>query len=154
MSVLISRTPPITVSETNALCRTFLSSVSAVPPTRSRFIIATTNGTAIAGVNYTNVSGTLTFTVGETVQDILVPLIDDTNVTGDLTFTVSLSSPTAGTLLAAPSNSVVVVQDAEAGLSFTNPVASVLKNAGSLVVAVVCSNPNAEPVIVYSNGVR
>jgi len=56
-------------------------------------------------------------------------------VTGDLTFTINLSNPSAGTQLAVPSNSVVVLQDADAGLSFTNSVASVLKNAGSLVVA-------------------
>jgi uncharacterized delta-60 repeat protein len=108
---------------------------------------ATTNGTATNGVNYTAVAGTLTFTSGETLQAILVPLIDDTNVTGDLTFTVNLSNPSAGTRLAVPSNSVVVVQDADAGFSFTNPVASVLKNAGSLVVAVVCSNPGIEPAV-------
>ena len=48
---------------------------------------------------------------------------------------------------------MVVVQDADAGLSFTNPAVSVLKNAGSLVVAVVCSNPRVEPPVVYSNGV-
>src|SRR5208283_5720166 len=81
------------------------------------------------------------------------PLIDDPQVTGDLAFTVNLYNPTNGTQLTAPSNTVVVVQDADAGLSFTNPAVSVLKNAGSLVVAVVCSNPRVEPVVVYSNGV-
>jgi uncharacterized delta-60 repeat protein len=140
------------VSETNAFASVLVQCIGS--HTNSvQVYYATTNGTAIAGVNYTAVSGWLTFTSGETRQAILVPLIDVPTVTGDLTFTVNLSSNSVGTQLVAPSNSVVVVQDADAGLSFTNSVASVLKNAGSLVVAVVCSNTNAEPVIVYSNGV-
>jgi hypothetical protein len=140
------------ISETNSFAHVSVQCIGS--PTNSVQVhYATTNGTALAGFNYTAVSGTLTFAVGETVMDILVPLKHDTNATGDLTFTVSLSSPSVGTLLAAPSNSVVVVRDAEAGLSFTNPVASVSKNAGSYVAYVVCSNTNAEPVIVYSNGV-
>jgi hypothetical protein len=109
---------------------------------------ATTNGTAQAGVNYSNVSGTLTFTNGESVKAIFVPLIDNTNVTGDLNFTVGLSSPSAGTQIYAPSNTVVVLQDADAGLSFSSPTLSVLKNAGSAVITVICSNPNVEPVFV------
>ena len=140
------------VSETNAFASVLVQCIGS--HTNSVQVhYATTNGTAIAGVNYTAVSNTLTFTSGETLQAILVPLIDVPTVTGDLTFTVNLFSNSVGTQLVAPSNSVVVVQDADAGLSFTNSVASVLKNAGSLVVAVVCSNTNAEPVIVYSNGV-
>ena len=144
------------VSETNAYASIFVQCLGnpagSVSVNYATTNYATTNA-AIPGVNYTPVSGTLTFTTGETLQVILVPLIDDPMVTGDLTFTVNLSNPTNGTQLAVPSNSVVVVQDADAGLSFTNSVASVLKNAGSLVVAVVCSNPRVEPVIVDSNTV-
>ena len=55
----------------------------------------TTNSTAtnaaIPGINYTNVSGTLTFTPGEQIQAILVPLRYDPQVTGNLTFGVNLS---------------------------------------------------------------
>jgi hypothetical protein len=147
------------VSETNAYASIFVQCLgNPTVPVSVKY--ATTNSTAtnaaIAGVNYTAVSGTLKFAVGETVQAILVPLIYDPKVTGDLTFGINLSLVTTNsinTLLAAPSNTVVVLQDADAGLSFTNPVASVLKNAGSLVVAVVCSNPNAEPALVNSNSV-
>ena len=79
----------------------------------------------------------------------------DPKVTGDLTFTVILSRHNypIDTQLGAPSNTLVVVQDADAGLSFTNPPASVLKNAGSVVIAVVCSNTDVEPVLVNSNSV-
>jgi hypothetical protein len=64
---------------------------------------------------------------------------------------VGLASPSAPAQLIPPSFTTVVVQDAEAGLSFTNANMSVLKNAGSAVITVVCSNPGVEPVIVDSN---
>jgi hypothetical protein len=140
------------VSETNTYASVQVQCIGNLAGT-VQVNYATTNGTAIAGVNYTAVSNTLTFTSGETLQAILVPLIADTNATGDLTFIINLSNPSLGTRLAAPSNTVVFVQDAQAGLSFTNSAVSVLKNAGSLVVAVVCSNPGIEPVIVDSNTV-
>ena len=114
---------------------------------------ATTNGTAFANTNYYASSGTLTFNPGESLKAIIVPLIDDTNVTGALTFTVGLYSPSAPAQLMPPSFTTVVIQDAEAGLSFTNAAMSVLKSAGSALITVVCSNPGAEPVIVDSNTV-
>lgn len=113
---------------------------------------ATVNGTAQAGVNYVNTAGSLNFAVGEVLKVITVPLIHDPVATGDLDFTLHLSSP-AGAQLIAPSNTVVVLQDAEAGLSFTNATMHVLKNAGLAVVTVVCSNPRVEPVILSSNDV-
>jgi hypothetical protein len=114
---------------------------------------ATTNGTALAGVNYTATSGMLTFGDGQSLQTIYIPLLYDTNLTGPLTFTVGLSNPGSGALLLAPATTTVVVLDANAGLSFTSPAMSVLNSAGSALITVVCSNPGAEPVIVNSNTV-
>ena len=108
----------------------------------------TTNGTAQAGLNYTATNGILTFTNGQTVQNIQVPLIYNPVVSGDLAFTIGLSNPTGGAQLIAPSLTTVVVQDADAGLSFTNTTMSVLKNGTNAVVSVVCSNPRVEPVTV------
>ena len=109
---------------------------------------STTNGTAVAGTNFVASSGTLTFNDGASQAAILVPLIYDTNVTGTLQFTLGLSSPSAGVQVAAPGMTTVLLLDADTGLSFTNANVSVLKNAGSLVVTVVCSNTNVEPVSV------
>jgi hypothetical protein len=114
---------------------------------------ATANGTASNGVNYTATSGTLTFTNGETLKSISVPLIDVTNVTGDLQFTISLSAPVTGAQLVAPSNSVVIIQDADAGIHFTNSTMRVLKSAGVAVITVVNSNPRVEPVVFSTNDV-
>jgi uncharacterized delta-60 repeat protein len=107
---------------------------------------ATADGTAHAGMNYTAVSGTLTFAVGEVLKTVIVPILDDPSVTGDLNFTLNLSSPGANTQLSSPSTTTIVVQDADAGLSFTNATMTVAKNAGQAVITVVCSNPRVEPV--------
>jgi hypothetical protein len=113
---------------------------------------ATTNGTARAGINYSNTAGTLSFVSGETLKTISVPLINN-QMTTNLTFGISLSSPTAGALLVAPSNALVVLQAGAAGLSFTNSAMSVSKGIGTAIIPVVCSNPGIEPVVVDSNSV-
>ena len=110
--------------------------------------VATANGTAVAGVNYTAVSTNLAFAFGQASQTVIVPLIYNPQVTGDLQFTADLSSPSAGTFLSVPSTTVVDEQDADAGLSFTNATMSVLKDGTNAVIAVVCSNPRVEPVTV------
>ncbi len=53
----------------------------------------TMNGTAQAGADYTAVSGTLTFAIGETMKEISVPLIDDDDRgEGDEAFELVLSN--------------------------------------------------------------
>jgi uncharacterized delta-60 repeat protein len=113
---------------------------------------ATVDGTAVAGINYSNLSGEVDFDVGETLKSVSIPIINNTNVTGDLAFVVNLSSP-SGAQLAAPSNTVVVIQDLQAGVSFTNSSMRVLKNIGLATITVVCSNPGVEPVILSTNDI-
>jgi hypothetical protein len=110
----------------------------------------TVDGTALSNLNYSASSGTLNFTNGETLKSLTIPLIYNTNVTGDLNFGVKLSNPVNGQLLS-PSNTVVVMQDAEAGLSFSTNTQRVLKNIGSATITVVCSNPRVEPVVTSTN---
>lgn len=110
---------------------------------------ATTNGTAVAGVNYYNTFGTLTFNPGEAFKSILVPLINQSNIT-DMTFGINLFNPVNGYVVP-PSNTVVVLQASAAGLSFTTNSTTVFKNGGSATFTVVCSNPRVEPVVINSN---
>ncbi len=93
----------------------------------------------------------MSFDPGESVKAISIPLIYDPRVTGDLNFTVKLFNPSSGAQVGLQSNTVVVIQDADAGLSFTNAAMSVAKNAGVAVIAVVCSNPSVEPVVASNN---
>jgi hypothetical protein len=61
---------------------------------------ATADGTAINGVDYTGVSGTLTFATGETSKTVSVTVLNDSNSDTDKTFTLNLSNPTGGTNIA------------------------------------------------------
>ena len=54
---------------------------------------ATTNGTASAGTDYSNTSGTLTFLANDTSETISVPVAGDTTFESDETFFVDLSDP-------------------------------------------------------------
>jgi hypothetical protein len=59
---------------------------------------ATSNGTAIAGSDYTTVSGTVTFPALSTAQTVSVPVLGDLVDEPDETYTVTLSSPSGGTI--------------------------------------------------------
>jgi hypothetical protein len=130
-------------------------SVERIGPTNSAFTVkyATYNLTAVAGVNYTPVSGVLDFAPGQALETIAVPLINDPQVTGNLLVGVKLFQVVGAAQLMAPTNAFVVIQDANAGLSFTNAATSVLNNAGSVTLAVVCSNPGVEPQIINTSTV-
>jgi hypothetical protein len=60
---------------------------------------ATGDGTAVRGVKYTAVSGTLIFGAGETRRTISAPLINDRLLGGVTRFRVVLSNPTGGAVL-------------------------------------------------------
>jgi len=77
-------------STTEAVFTVSLSTPVAAPVTVD---FATADGTATAGTDYSAVDGTLTFAPGETVQEILVPILGDDVVEGDETFFVNLSNP-------------------------------------------------------------
>ncbi len=54
---------------------------------------ATKDGTAVAGEDYTAMSGTLTFAAGETAKTVSVPLLDDAHDEGKEMFKLKLSNP-------------------------------------------------------------
>ena len=64
--------------------------------------VATSDGSAKAGSDYTGLSQTLTFGLDETVKTVSVPLAADSATEGDETVKLALSNPTGGTLGGAP----------------------------------------------------
>jgi len=73
---------------------------------------ATANGTAIAGQDYTAVSGTLTFAGGQTSQSFVVPINNDGIVEADEAFSVILSNATGtGSTLGTPNTAMVFISD-------------------------------------------
>jgi hypothetical protein len=69
---------------------------------------ATSNGTAIAGTNYTAASGTLTFPPGQTSRTFAVPILDDGVYKGNATVNLALSSP-AGLTLGSPNPAILTI---------------------------------------------
>jgi hypothetical protein len=78
------------VSEGTALV--FTVNLSRPSATNTTVTYATSNGTAVAGTNYTATAGTLIFTPGQTAQTLTVNSQNDSTFTSNLTFTLSLTA--------------------------------------------------------------
>lgn len=92
----------------------------------------TSDGTALAGIDYITTSGTLTWADGVTgAQTIVVPINDDTLIEADETFTVSLSNPAGATLGLTSSTSIVIISnDASGTIQLDASNYSVIENGG------------------------
>ena len=73
---------------------------------------STSDGTAIAGDDYTAASGTLVFAPGVTAQTVFVSTIDDSSLEADETFTVTLSNAVGGVLVDAVGQGTILDDDA------------------------------------------
>ena len=87
------------------------------------------------GINYSNVSGTLTFNPGETVKTFSVPVIDDGVLNGDTTVPLSLGNlvgnavfvnPSAATLTIVETDGSLIVPAGAALISESGPVNGVI----------------------------
>ena len=72
---------------------------------------ATSNGTAVEASDYTVASGLLTFSGGEGAKDITVPIINDTEMESNETVNLTLSAPTGGATLGAPTTALLTIWD-------------------------------------------
>jgi len=84
----------------------------------------TGGGTAQAGVDYTATSGTLTFTNGQALNYIIVPILPNGLVQSNQTFNVTLFNPVAPGVLISPSVETVTIIETNTppGSSFNSPV--------------------------------
>lgn len=72
---------------------------------------ATTNGTAIAGTDFVNTTGTLTIPVGQTSGTINVPIIGDTVAENTESFTITLTNPRNATIAKATGTGTILDTD-------------------------------------------
>ncbi|MET0534147.1 MAG: Calx-beta domain-containing protein [Steroidobacter sp.] len=76
--------------------------------------VASSNGVAIAGQDYTAINTTVNFAAGDTAaKTITVTITDDAETETDETFTVSLQAPTGGAQLGTASTATVTIRDNE-----------------------------------------
>ena len=78
--------------DAGSLAFTVLLSAASRDPVTVAY--ATSDGTALAGSDYTAANGTLTFQPGQTGTTVTVTLLDDAHDEGKETFTLTLSNPT------------------------------------------------------------
>jgi hypothetical protein len=96
---------------------------------------ATADGTAVAGTDYSGVSGTLNWIAGDAnSRTVTIPILDDGGFEADSTFTVGLSNFSLAGALGNPSSATVTIQE-KAGLGFA--AASVPATNGTPVTVVV-----------------
>ena len=67
------------------------------------------SGSAIPGVDFTPVSGTLTFPPGVMQQSFSLPIVTNSTNPNDATVSLSLSGPTGGAVLGSPSIEIVTI---------------------------------------------
>ena len=96
--ITVEITGPVMVAEGAAATYTVSLSPAGVTPTADLTVdYATADGTATAGMDYTSLSGTLTFTQASAGdQTFMVTTTQDTLDDDDETFTVTISSPQGG----------------------------------------------------------
>ena len=69
---------------------------------------------AVAGEDYTETSGTLTFRPGETAKTVSVPVLDDSHDEGEETFTLTLSNPAGGNAWLSDATAVGTIENTDA----------------------------------------
>ncbi|MEM8874508.1 MAG: PA14 domain-containing protein [Planctomycetota bacterium] len=71
------------------------------------------DASAKAGLDYTDVTGTVNFADGQVRANVVIPILNDTEVEGDETFNTSLNAVAGPGALDAPRTTTVVIQDDE-----------------------------------------
>ena len=98
----------------------------------------TTNGTALAGSDYTGVvNGLITFGSNVISQVISITILNDTIVEPTETFTVGLSAPTGQAALGAPAVATVTVTDDDSTVQFSAPTATVTEAQLAVTLTIV-----------------
>jgi len=115
---------------------------------------ATSNGTAVAGSDYSSTSGTLTFSPGQTSVNFTVPIIDDV-LPNEFTETVNLTlSAPNNASLGTPNPAVLeIVDDDQLQVEFSSANYTVVEGAGPATITVTLSTVSPITVAVnYATG--
>ncbi|HEU4837008.1 MAG TPA: Calx-beta domain-containing protein [Pyrinomonadaceae bacterium] len=114
---------------------------------------ATSDGTAIAGSDYTATSGTLTFAPGELSKNINIPIVlDNLFENADETFGLTLSNATGGAIITGSASTITIIDDdLRPAISVANTAINVFEGDSgdhNLIVTVRLTNPSVQTVTV------
>ena len=114
------------------------------------FQVATRDGSATNGSDYTGFTNAFAFGPGEIFRDILVPVIGNTTVDGNRTVNLRLLNPfpTNSVQLGLTNTALLTILDNDSGFLFATANFFVGEAAGSAVITVLRTGSNAAPVTV------
>ncbi|MDZ8078187.1 MAG: DUF4347 domain-containing protein [Nostoc sp. DcaGUA01] len=112
----------------------------------------TSNDTAIAGVDYTSATGTLTFNPGVTTQTISVPILNDFVAESSERFFVNLTNPTNASIADNQATGTITDNDT-AGFTISPAVGLVTTEAGGTANFNIqlTSQPTADVILNFSS---
>src|SRR5262249_3667914 len=116
--------------------------------------LATSDGSAKSGSDYRATSTDVTFPPGDSQPRVIaIPILDDSAFEADESFQVSLSDPSEGASLGAPSTAPVVIHDNDpsgpaGSLQFAAASYSVSEGAGSVSVVITRTGGSSGQVTV------
>ncbi len=138
-SIYLSTPHPLLEGDSGSTPLIFTVTLSIASDKPVTVTYATTDETAVSGIDYTAVSETLTFNPGEMVKNIEVLVLGDTLYEPDETFTMTLSNPVNATL--SNSQTIGTIQNddpaATGELQFAQADYAVAENAGAATITVV-----------------
>jgi uncharacterized delta-60 repeat protein len=110
------------------------------------FRFATTNGTAVAGVDYIGVTNTITLRDGQTSTNVTIPILNDFIVQqADRTINLYLANPGNGATLGTLSNAVLYIIDDDflpGRLNFTTTAYQTNETAPAMIIPVTRTGGN------------
>jgi hypothetical protein len=113
---------------------------------------ATSDGfSCTAPGDYTATSGDLTFAPNETSKQFTIPIVDDSIFEGNENFNVTLSNPTGGAAIRAPSTAQISIQDNDPApaVKFSSAAYSTNEGAGTATLTITKSGATEVPATVY-----
>jgi hypothetical protein len=140
----------VTLNEGNSgtTAFTFTVSLSAASNQTVSVNFATTNGTAIAGEDYTAANGTVTFKPGEVNKTLTVQVNGDTLVEGNETFTVNLSNASNAVIAVGQGIGTILNDDTGGSIQFSLSNFTVNENAGTATITVTRTGGAASGVTI------
>ena len=119
----------VTTSNESAANSTFTITTSTTSASNMTVDYATSNGTAIAGSDYTAANGTATITAGQSSTTINVAILADTLDEANETVTITLSNPTLATITDSTGTLTITDDDTAPSISIGNVTAA--ENTGN-----------------------
>ncbi|MEZ5300267.1 MAG: Calx-beta domain-containing protein [Verrucomicrobiales bacterium] len=141
--------PVLTIADAQALESGALVFNVALDAPSGRVVevdFATSDGTALGGVDFSTASGRLSILAGETAATITVTPIDDALDEFDESLGIALSNASGATL--SDAEAVGVIEDDDAPVSVSLAPVAVAEGAGAAEVAVTLSGASGKPVAV------